>query len=283
MPPNRPPPAAIPTPTPKPSNSGNGKTTHVPKTFEFATGIKRKAHRIGLFGPGGVGKTTLASLVRAAKLTPRFIDLEGGADDLDVGRVKPRIETWQDLRDALHSRSLWSDGDCVIIDTATAAQELAVAHTLGHVKHEKGNTVSSIEGYGWGKGYTYVADTFLQLLSDLDAHYRAGRNVIVICHGEAAKVPNPTGEDFLQYQPRLQDSNRSNIRARFHEWCDHLFYLDFDRFVSEDGKAVGCGSRTINTTALPTFWAKSRTLREPIPWSADDDATLWLRLFGKEA
>jgi hypothetical protein len=260
--------------------SAAGATNGATKTFNIQSGVIRKAHRIGIYGPGGVGKTTLASLVQS----PKFLDLERGSDDLDVARVGG-IETWADMRDALHSTSLWESNDTVIVDTATAAEELAVAHTIANVKHEKGENfkkISGIEDYGWGKGFTYTAEVFLHFFADLDAHYRAGRNVIVLCHREAKKVPNPTGEDFLQYQPRLQDSPRGNIRARFAEWCDHLIHLDFDTHVGADGKAIGGVSRTLYPTSQATFWAKSRTLAEPIPWGSADDATLWVKLFGKE-
>ncbi len=225
-------------------------------------------------GPNGIGPQSL--------IAPAHIeDSRGNIQHLDVSRVSG-IETWNDMRDALHSQSLWEPGDTVIVDTATAAEELAVAHTIATVKHENGAVVKSIEGYGWGKGYVHVSETFLQLFSDLDCHYRAGRNVIVICHREAKNVPNPAGTDFLQYQPRLQDSSRGNIRARFQEWCDHLIHLDFDTHVSENGKAVGGSSRTIYPTALATFWAKSRTMADPIVWKNAEDATLWTKLLNKE-
>lgn len=269
-------------PTVKKQPPPNDAVTHKleVKKFNIRKGICRNAHRIGLYGPGGVGKTTLTSLMASTGIMPKFLDLESGSEDLDVARIDG-IESWQDLRDALHSPSLWNDNDCPAIDTATNAEGLATIHTIKHVPHEKGHIIRSIEDYGWGKGYTHVAETFLALFADLDVHYRAGRNVIVICQSCTANVPNPTGTDFLQYQPNLQDSlrnNKSNIRTRFRDWCDHLLYLDFDRYVSEDGKAVGSGSRTINVNALPTYWAKSRTLKQPIPFP-EGDAGLWNELF----
>ena len=45
-------------------------------------------------------------------------------------------------------------------------------------------------------------------------HARGTRdNVILICHDCTATVPNPTGEDWLRYEPRLQSPGSGNRTA----------------------------------------------------------------------
>ncbi len=98
---------------------------------------------------------------------PVFLDIESGSHELDVPRVEG-LETFQDVRTCLQSGVLDEYGT-IILDSVTRAEEMAVAHTLETVKAEKNIKVDSIEGYGFGKGYMHVYETFLRLLSDLDA------------------------------------------------------------------------------------------------------------------
>jgi hypothetical protein len=169
------------------------------------------------------------------------------------------------MRAALQSDG-WDDVRTVVIDSITKAEELAVAHTLEHTLQD-GKKSSSVEGYGYGKGYGYVFDTFLPLLGDLDRHARAGRKVVLIALDFKCNVPNPAGEDWLRYEPRLQSptSGKASIRLRVREWADHVLFYGYDVAVDKDGKGKGCGSRTIYPGELPHCMAKSRTCADPIP------------------
>lgn len=266
-------------PAPPPAKTVNPPTVQQPKrSFKVSTGVSQICDKIVIYGPGGVGKTELCSLIAECDVKPLFLDLENGSGYHDVARIA-NIETWDDLRSILHDQSVWDGFDAVVIDSLTKAEELAVAWTIANVKHEKGHSVDSIESYGFGKGYTHVYETFLQLLGDLDAHHRRGRYVICVAHDCTANVPNPTGEDWIRYEPRLQApaSGKASIRSRVKEWCDHLLYVGFDTAVSKDGKATGAGTRTIYPMELPTWLAKSRSLDSPIPY-AKGSSELWQQI-----
>jgi hypothetical protein len=155
----------------------------------------------------------------------------------------------------------------------TRAEELCVAHTLATIPHEKGHRVNRIEDYGYGKGYQFVFDTFLPLLADLDRHCRAGRNVVLVCHDCTTSVPNPAGEDWLRWEPRLQSpaSGKASIRLRVKEWADHVLFLGYDVDVDKEGKGRGSGTRTLWPTELPHCLAKSRTTQDPIAVEPDKD------------
>ena len=249
--------------------------------------IEPQGHRVGLFGPGGIGKTTLAA---TAPGPVGFIDLDDSLPilrpslgELDIRRVSG-IAGWQDIRDALHSDG-WDDVRTIVLDSATKAEELALEWTLRNVRHEKeGVVVRRIEDYGFGKGYQHLYETFLTLLSDLDQHVRAGRNVVLICHDCTATVPNPKGEDYIRWEPRLQNpsSGKASIRLRVREWLDHLLYVGYDVESGKDGKARGHGSRTIYPRELPFCMAKSRTLADPVEL-VQFDMTLWNKLLADQA
>lgn len=282
VPPPLPPSRPAPAPAPPPPRGGANTTRSPRRDFQVTTGRETKAQKTVIFGPGGIGKTELCALIKQVGIEPQIIDLEDGSSFLDVRRVK-NIDTWDDLRDALHAESLWDGVGAVVIDSLTKAEELAAAWTIANVKNEKGNYVSSIEGYGYGKGYGHLYDTFLNLLSDLDAHARKGRHIICVSHECTANVPNPSGEDFIRYEPRLSSptSGKASIRLRVKEWCDHLIFIGYDKSVNEDGKAIGSGTRTIYTQEFPAWMAKSRSLSEPIPYEKGN-SSLWEQIFNRK-
>jgi len=199
-------------------------------------------------------------------------------EDLDIRPVADAGD-WAAIRGALHAEG-WDDIKTIVIDSATKAEELCVRWVLDNIQTDKGKKAERIEDYGWGKGYTHTYETFLLLLGDLDQHVRAGRNVILICHDCTSTVPNPRGEDWIRYEPRLQSpsSGKASIRLRVREWADHVLFFGYDIDVT-GGKARGGESRTIYTTEQPHCMAKSRTLDEEIVVERHDPA-LWQKLFG---
>lgn len=265
---------APPPPPSRPPTKAAGQSI----TFGSSSGTIDSAQRICIYGPGGIGKSSLAAMAPS----PKFIDLEQGTHELDVARVTLPAGaswTWASLRAALATDSLWAGVQTVVIDSGTRAEELATAHTIETIPHEKGHRVERIEDYGFGKGFSHIYDVFLSLFADLDRHIDAGRNVIVLCHDLKAKVPNPAGEDWIRYEPKLQspESGKGSVRLRMREWCDHLLYIAYDVVVSKDGKGQGHGTRTIYPRELPTHMAKSRRLADPIQF-IQNDGSFWQQL-----
>lgn len=278
-----PPPAKKPPPPPpnSPSSVSSGKAAS--KTFGVKAGRHADVQKVVIYGPGGVGKSELSYLIGECGVKPLFIDIGDSSRFLDVDRCEPTPQTWEELREALHAD--WPNHGALIIDDLSKAEEMAVDWTIRNVKHEKNSDkkIQSIEDYGFGKGYVHAYETFLQLLGDLDAQARRGKHIICIAHECTANVPNPNGEDWIRYEPRLQSpaSGKSSIRHRVKEWCDHLLFVGFDTAVNKDGKGIGGGTRTIYPTELPSWWAKSRLLSDPIVYERGS-AQLWKLLLGKE-
>jgi phage nucleotide-binding protein len=251
------------------------------KKFSASAPEKRNNQRVAIYGNGGMGKTSLALRAPGPVVV---IDLDGSVDvikdslphDLPV-KVLRGVDTWQDLRDCLHQADLWDGIQTVVLDTASKAEELCVAHILANVRTEKGMKCERLEDYGFGKGYRHVYEEFLKLFGDLEVHYNQGRNIIIVAHEATSKIPNPAGEDFLRFEPRLQNSDKSNLRSKLREWVDHLIFISLDIFA-KDGKVQGGGSRTLYPTEQGHFQAKSRLLSAPIPYPAGDTA-LWQAIF----
>lgn len=243
-------------------------------------------HRFVVYGTGGIGKTTLCASM-PGKVA--FIDL-----DDSLNRLKPKLDEqgltsnldlvldvagWADLRSILNGPG-WDGYKSIVIDTGTKAEEMCTAFVLETVKNDKTNKlVNSIEGFGWGKGFTHIFEAFSLLFNDLDAHCRQGRHVAIICHDCTATVPNPDGEDWIRYEPRLSSPNsgKASIRHRTKEWADHVLCVIYDVSVDGDGKGKGHGTRTIYSEERPHCMAKSRTYPGVIPL---DGTNIWSKFIG---
>jgi hypothetical protein len=280
-----------PTATSRPGASVPSRTPT--KTFSIGPPVPR-GQKIGIYGAGGTGKTTLAALIEHTAGPVGFVDIEDS-----LGILMPRlnelglspqsvqgIQTWGELLTVTDGDSdIFAGVNTIAIDTMTEAETMAINHVVETVPMEKGEHVTSIESYGYGKGYRYLQDTFYDLRNELNVHVAKGRNVIVLMHDSVASVPNPEGADWIRYEPRLYQDKSVSIRRFIKEWCDHLLYIGYDVEAKKGskekhGKATGSGSRTIYPTETATCWAKSRSLSDPIPYDYGDDA-LWRALFNK--
>ncbi len=251
-----------------------------PAGVQFSKPAHGKAgHRIVVYGPGGIGKTTLAARLPGKTA---YADIDESLRTLAIGAQQLTFPAndWSTLRGSLQTPG-WDDINNIVIESGTKAEELAAVETLATVKNEKDQTMKRIEEYGYGKGYQYLFETFMGLLVDLDQHARAGRNVVIICHDCTNNVPNPAGIDWLRYEPRLQSpsSGKASIRLRVREWADHVLFIGYDVSVNKESKGSGSGTRTIYTAELPHCMAKSRTTQEPIP--VIDGENPWTKIIGK--
>lgn len=271
-------------PPPPMRTASNGSPAIIAKPagnreFSVQTGRVDGPQRVLIYGTGGIGKSSLAALMP----NPVFLDVEGGTRKLSVSRITG-IETFDDLRSVMVGDKVDSF-DTVVIDTATKVEEMATAHTLRTVPHEKGHFVDRLETYGFGKGQSHVYETFMLFLQDCDALIRRGKNVALVAHDCISDVPNPVGDDFIRYEPHLQSpkSGKSSIRNRVVQWSDHVLFVGYD-VVSRDGKGKGGGTRTIWTTERPDHIAKVRGRAEDsVPDSMPfefGDGSIWPLILG---
>ncbi len=251
-----------------------------------------EGERILLYAESGMGKTTLAAL--APK--PVFIGIDDGGRKIkdprtgeDLQKING-IETYDDVRNALQQPALFEPHETAVIDTFTLVEGLAEPFMFRTIKHEKGGTVSSLEGYGYGKGYKHLYDVMVPFAADCDRLIRAGKNVILVCQKMNVSRANPGGEDFLEAGPKLSHPKKENnsVRLYFKEWADHVFFIDhFGVEVSKDHKAKGGTSRAIFVQPEMHYVAKTRSLEKfdgnrAVSFESKTDDTVWQFLFGGE-
>jgi len=114
-----------------------------------------KPHRVLIYGPEGVGKTTFA----ASAPDPIIIGTEDGSGALDVPRF-PRPESWGDVLEAVDALTAKGhDYRTCVIDSLDWAEPMVWAHVCA------ASSKSSIEDFGFGKGYVEALNEARKLLA----------------------------------------------------------------------------------------------------------------------
>lgn len=213
-------------------------------------GKQHRAQRIVVYGPEGIGKSTLASY--APK--PLFLDTEMGTGQLEVDRVDVEVldhisYTINELLTSPHEYKT------VVLDTADNLWRLCADSVVAENKNWK-----DIEAPGFGKGYSMAADRFRLVLGHFDRLISNGINVVIVSHAKTATVNPPDNAEYSKYCIKVSAPNKQAEASRelLKEWCDCLLFCNFDTTVdSSKGKACR-HERVVYTTCAPAWEAKNR-------------------------
>lgn len=223
-----------------------------------------------IYGPEGIGKSTLA----AQFPRPVFIDTEGSTTHMDVRRT-PRPQSWAELLSTVK----WivdhpAEAGTLVIDTADWAEILCTETVCARAQK------SGIEEFGYGKGYTYLAEEFGRLIILLDLAKDRGINVVVTAHAKMRKFEQP---DEMGAYDRWEMKLSKQVAPLIKEWADMVLFACYKTYViNVDGqgaqkgrnKAQG-GERILRTTHNPCWDAKNRFgLPDEMPMRYDGIAHL---------
>lgn len=223
--------------------------------MNISNGVIAKAQKVVIYGPEGIGKSTLA----AQFPNPLFTDTEGSTNNMNVSRFdKPT--SWQMLLQQIEYVKNNKPCGTYIIDTADWAELLCIEYICK--KYDK----KGIEDFGYGNGYTYLGEEFGRLLNKLSELLEVGINVVLTAHTQIKRFERP--DEMGAYDRwELKLGNKKTVATTaslVKEWADMVLFCNFQVTVVSGGsapnakkKGVG-GKRIMYTTHNPAWDAKNR-------------------------
>jgi hypothetical protein len=229
-------------------------------SIKITRGIRVTAKRIVIHGVEGIGKSTLA----AGLPNPLVLDTEDGTNAIDVARV--RCDDQMTTEGTLHELARDAQGfQTVVIDSIDWAERQMIEHLLR--KDQK----RSIEDYGFGKGYTMVAEAMSRFLSVCDTLIDRGINVVLVGHTKVARVSPPDmDEGYDRFELKLTKQSSPLVK----EWADCILFANYKTRLVEgdDGRtrARGGKERVLHTERTAAWDAKNRFgLPAELPMTAE--------------
>ena len=221
-----------------------GKDEMIPIT----KGKVESAKKVVIYGPEGIGKSTLASQFP----DPVFIDTEGSTKELDVSRY-PSPVVFNDIMTYVNDFIECMPGKTLVIDTADWAEMLAIAAVCA----DQG--VKGIESIGYGKGYVYLAEKVGELLKRCDVLIEQGVNVVFTAHAQMRKFEQP---DEMGAYDRWEMKLSKKVAPLLKEWADIVLFCNYKTDIITDNKtnskkAIG-GKRVMYASHHPCWDAKNR-------------------------
>ncbi len=218
-----------------------------------------KPPRVLIYGPAGIGKTTLASEFPE----PIFLQVEEGTPgDVEINTFG-LLPTYQAVMEAI---GLIYDNNLpfstVVLDSATEMQRLVFAETCAR-GDEKGHAKQNIEDFGYGKGYTYAERIWRELIEAFEMLRRdRGMAVVMLGHSRIERFDDPETVSYDRYEIDLHAKSKGPIERDM----DAILLLkspvtiqkEEQGFNKDRNRAEGGSQVWIHATPKPAFVAKNR-------------------------
>jgi len=215
--------------------------------MEIITGKQKSPLKAVIYGVEGIGKSTLASQFP----NPLFIDLERGTNQLDVARI--HLESLAEITQLIANLEKDTKGyQTLVFDTADWLESLVQED----VCRKAGKT--SIEDFGYGKGFTIAGEAWKKLVDRLSRlSHTAGLNIVFLAHAQMKRqeLPEESG-GFDRWEMKMSKQGSALLK----EWPDLLLFCNYKTIIVEnDGKKKAKGAERVMYSAHHACWdAKNR-------------------------
>lgn len=221
--------------------------------MEITSGKIQSALKVVVYGPEGIGKSTLAAQFPGAV----FCDTEGSTKHMDVSRT-PKPTSWAMIIDQVkYFIQNPTRLRTFVLDTADWAE--AMCSDAICAKSQK----NGIEDFGYGKGYTYLSEEFGRLLNLLEELISKGVNVVMTAHAKMRKFEQP---DEMGAYDRWEMKLSKTCAPLLKEWADMVLFANYKTYVVnvdgqgvQKGKNKAQGGKRVMYTSHHSCWdAKNR-------------------------
>lgn len=215
---------------------------------EFISGPVKTNYRIAIYGPAGIGKSTIAS--KAEK--PLFIDFEDALDHIDCTRTR-RVTSMHEIKPNINA-AMEQGFKTIVFDSVDAIQSVMVRELC----KQKG--VKELGDMSFGRGYEALNTMWIKFMDMVDYIKSRGLNVILVAHDQVKRYEDPRNDGYDRILLLMHQKSANTVISRL----DGVFYMAYDYTVIKSDnamqkqKAIGSGKRVIFTEERPAFIAKNR-------------------------
>lgn len=209
--------------------------------------------KIVIYGVQGLGKTTLGATFE----NPILVRTEDGAGAVDIATFPKLIETFPEMETVINTLHGEHNFKTLILDSLDWLEPIVWQQTCS--LHDK----SSIEEFGYGKGYTEASAQWRYLMGGFNSlRFAKGMDIVLISHADIKRYDSPEIDPYDRYQIKLH----KHAFGLWQEWADMVLFCNYKTrivktdvgFKKEVARGAGAGERIIYTEERPAYLAKNR-------------------------
>lgn len=243
--------------------------------MKILSGKLLRPDRTLIVGTPGIGKSSYGARTRK----PIFLEAEVGANELDVARLRrddgSPLETYAEACAAID----WltnepHEYETLVPDTLDWLVHWIEQHVIKDKKTKEGDPYTSIEDFGFGKGYIVVQEELRRFLARLEKlQAKRGMDIVSLAHAAVKKFNPPDNEPYERFDLKMNEKCAALLR----EWHHNVLFAQMDISVRKGDPKAGTKTkatgeeRLLRTVETAAYLAKNRIgLDSTIPF---DDQT----------